>query len=187
MFTCFIIASWMHFLEYTRHPVKSVISVEQSTSAIFPAVTFCNLNPIRESFLESELSHPLRVSRLTLFPRHRLPLMTLDGRMKEASLTPDTLKGVNATLYAEEGAHKLKDMLISCNWKHTECSLEDFRMRWTNYGYCFTFNEPPRDDVQMAGRHERFAVTLNVQQNEYSMEDLESAAGYVVSKINISK
>ncbi|PIK52299.1 putative acid-sensing ion channel 3-like [Apostichopus japonicus] len=175
----------MHFIEYTKHPVKSVISIKQSSSVIFPAVTLCNLNPIRKSYLQEVT--PNQAAFLSLNKEGFGNLYEVKKNEDDDELdTEDSewdehqLVGVNATRFAEEGSHRLEEMLLSCTWKNAKCTNESFTKRWTNFGYCFTFNEPAQGDVHMAGRHERFSVVLDVQQNEYSLRGLESAVGFAV-------
>ena len=38
-------------IEYSRRPVDVIIKMERKTELVFPAVTFCNINPTRKSQL----------------------------------------------------------------------------------------------------------------------------------------
>ncbi|KAJ8028596.1 Acid-sensing ion channel 1 [Holothuria leucospilota] len=150
-------------------------------------MTLCNINLMRLSFLEDEerlksADHRLLKTVMENFYGFRSPGIPTGG-FQFASLDLNQLRGLNATIFIEEGAHKIHEMLIACTWKETECNETIFKARWTNFGYCYTFNEPNSgepDDVTKPGRHEQLSLALNVQQNEYSGGGMNGAVGFVV-------
>ena len=57
---CFIVAGVMLWqislaiIKYRTHPTDTTIKYNTTTQLLFPAVTICNLNPIRQSALEED-------------------------------------------------------------------------------------------------------------------------------------
>ena len=44
----------MVIMTYSRWPVSTLVTIEYNKELLFPAVTVCNINPIRRSALSSE-------------------------------------------------------------------------------------------------------------------------------------
>ena len=84
----------------------------------------------------------------------------------------------------EQSAHNIRDMLIDCKWSYTEyCDYHNFSLTVTDWGVCYTFNNPPnKGDVlraNRAGSRYGLSMLLNVEQDDYTLSK-QWGAGFKV-------
>ncbi len=69
-------------------------------------------------------------------------------------------------------AHQINETLLLCKWRGVEdCTAMNFRTSLTDWGVCFTYNDPVNGSevlkVNQPGRQNGLLLRLNVQQYEY--------------------
>ncbi|XP_072569123.1 acid-sensing ion channel 1-like isoform X2 [Paramormyrops kingsleyae] len=72
--------------------------------------------------------------------------------------------------FYDRTGHDIKDMLLSCRYRGAKCSTEDFKVVFTRYGKCYTFNSGqglPRLLSVKGGIGNGLEVMLDIQQDEY--------------------
>ncbi|XP_071847450.1 acid-sensing ion channel 1C-like [Apostichopus japonicus] len=162
---CALIDSVAKFFKF---PVSTVISVTHHPNMTFPAVTICNHNVIRSSYvMDNELlEETLKVINTgddigydwDSYDRH---LATRDW---------------NLTKLALEGAHRLEDMLLQCTWKTYEnCNVDWFTTTVTDFGVCYTFNSEGNYSVTRAGSSYGLQLRINIEQHKYSFSEFTGA------------
>ena len=110
------------------------------TQIDFPAITFCNINPLKYSTI---LRYNLSLEQADLFIMYTsqtagvssIPVSLFAGFAQQY----DAARGGNNTLLQDMG-HAIEDMIISCTFDGRPCSAQDFITRSTSVGLCHTFN-----------------------------------------------
>ena len=79
-------------------------------------------------------------------------------------------------------------MLVECLWREFKpCNTDDFQLIITDWGVCYTFNNPAnRSDVlqvNQAGSGSGLFLRLNVEQDEYFSFKNRRGAGFKVKWI----
>uniref|UniRef100_A0AAQ5XNP1 Acid-sensing ion channel 1 n=1 Tax=Amphiprion ocellaris TaxID=80972 RepID=A0AAQ5XNP1_AMPOC len=77
----------------------------------------------------------------------------------------------NMREFYDRTGHDINDMLLSCHFHGTECRAEDFKVVFTRYGKCYTFNaggdgRPPLITTK-GGMGNGLELMLDIQQDEY--------------------
>ncbi|CAF2518033.1 unnamed protein product [Rotaria sp. Silwood2] len=165
-------------LKYIGNPTKINLSVRQYRDPLnFPAVTFCNLNPLRnESFLDDDIHQQPGSSSRPLYTdsEYQVRFMEYMGRLLAKNLD-------NKRPTIIESGYKLGDLLIQCTFNGRSCYRNFTSFFHPNYGNCYTFNndihvEPTRpnntfnfwsiDDDDVEDGYKLF-LELYLYQNEY--------------------
>nr|XP_008537988.1 PREDICTED: acid-sensing ion channel 3 [Equus przewalskii] len=142
----------------------------ESHQLTFPAVTLCNINPLRRSRLTPNDLHWAGPTLLGLEPAEHAAFLRALGRPPAPpgfmpSPTFDT-----ARLYAWAG-HALEDMLLDCRYRGQPCGPENFTSIFTRMGLCYTFNSGANGaellTTPKGGMGNGLEVMLDVQQDEY--------------------
>nr|XP_023494537.1 acid-sensing ion channel 3 isoform X3 [Equus caballus] len=142
----------------------------ESHQLTFPAVTLCNINPLRRSRLTPNDLHWAGPTLLGLEPAEHAAFLRALGRPPAPpgfmpSPTFDT-----ARLYARAG-HALEDMLLDCRYRGQPCGPENFTSIFTRMGLCYTFNSGANGaellTTPKGGMGNGLEVMLDVQQDEY--------------------
>ncbi|CAF0910966.1 unnamed protein product [Rotaria sp. Silwood1] len=165
-------------LKYIGNPTKINLSVRQYRDPLnFPAITFCNLNPLRnDSLLDDNVydqrgrnSRPLNTDS-----EYQNRFIEYMGRLLIRNLD-------NKRPITMESGYKLNDILIQCTFNGRLCYRNLTAFFHPNYGNCYTFNnevhvEPTRqnttvnfwsiDDEDVADGYKLF-LELYLYQNEY--------------------
>uniref|UniRef100_A0A4X1WCI5 Acid-sensing ion channel 1 n=3 Tax=Sus scrofa TaxID=9823 RepID=A0A4X1WCI5_PIG len=143
----------------------------------FPAVTLCNLNEFRFSQVsKNDLYHAGELLAL-LNNRYEIPdtqmadekqLEILQDKANFRSFKP---KPFNMREFYDRAGHDIRDMLLSCHFRGEVCSAEDFKVVFTRYGKCYTFNSGrdgrPRLKTMKSGTGNGLEIMLDIQQDEY--------------------
>ena len=118
---------------YLNIEVVTRVSVVHQDNTPFPAVTICNFNPVRASYL-IHLNLPYSFGVLVQY--------MLAGK----EITDHSYKDIRKIFanYTDafflNGSHQIKDMLLNCTLQGEECLPDDFQQVLTNMGGCYTFN-----------------------------------------------
>lgn len=147
-----------HFFSF---PISSIVRLQYVTNLTFPAVTICNYNQWRKSAVDPNNAGAL--SSL-FFPsaRGNETFDIKDYNVSHLDMTAEVLRG----------AHQKETMIIDCMWKTVEkCSHADFTQIITDFGVCYTFNNPtdPRKvlTVRQTGTEHGLFLRLNLELYEY--------------------
>ncbi|XP_024894744.1 acid-sensing ion channel 3 isoform X1 [Pteropus alecto] len=149
---------------------ETALDEVESHQLTFPAVTLCNINPLRRSRLTPNDLHWAGPALLGLEPTEHTAFLRALGRPPAPpgfmpSPTFDT-----ARLYARAG-HALEDMLLDCRYRGQPCGPENFTTTLTRMGQCYTFNSGADGAEPLTtpkgGMGNGLEVMLDVQQDEY--------------------
>lgn len=163
-------------------PTSTRVSVVEEDSINFPAVTLCNLNLIRKSYLESTSPGLAKLVRNIFYSQG-------DDRLCKDAIEQFELES-NPVIVNESfpdllwrGRHTAEETIISCRFKGQECSWRDFVPVLTPSGVCYTFNRGKQAPIMKTnGTGIRFALSLivSIQQHEYNAA-LNQDAGIKIS------
>ncbi|XP_062453235.1 acid-sensing ion channel 1 isoform X2 [Rhea pennata] len=162
---------------YFLYPHVTKLDEVAATRLTFPAVTFCNLNEFRFSRVtKNDLYHAGELLAL-LNNRYEIPdTQTADERQLEilqdkANFRNFKPKPFNMLEFYDRAGHDIREMLLSCFFRGEQCSPEDFKVVFTRYGKCYTFNSgqdgKPRLITMKGGTGNGLEIMLDIQQDEY--------------------
>ena len=152
--------------------IQTEISVDISWDPLeFPAVTLCNYNKYRLSYLNE---HPLARKKV-------IHLWQIYDREVNETVDETGLESVNITQVAYEAAHQLDKMVILCIWQDEEKGCrEHFQQVMTDYGVCYMFIDNDSNS-QKTGSNGGLQLLLHTQADEYFLSDGSSrASGFKV-------
>ncbi|KAJ7999404.1 hypothetical protein DPEC_G00194050 [Dallia pectoralis] len=162
---------------YFEYPHITKLDEISAPLMVFPAVTFCNLNSFRFG----------RVTRNDLYHAGEL-LALLNGRyeIRDTHLVEESVletlrvktdflnfkpRPFNMREFYDRSGHDIREMLLSCYYRGTECSSDDFTVIFTRYGKCYTFNSGqdnrPLLVTTKGGMGNGLELMLDIQQDEY--------------------
>uniref|UniRef100_A0AAQ4S7V3 Acid-sensing ion channel 1 n=1 Tax=Gasterosteus aculeatus aculeatus TaxID=481459 RepID=A0AAQ4S7V3_GASAC len=186
-FLLFLCVDRIHF--YFEYP--HVTKLDEVTTPImtFPAVTFCNLNAFRFSrvtrndlYHAGELlallnqrydhsKHRCTNFRYEIRDIHLVEESVLESLKVKADFHNFKPRPFNMREFYDRTGHDINDMLLACHFHGTECRAEDFKVVFTRYGKCYTFNaggdgRPPLFTTK-GGMGNGLELMLDIQQDEY--------------------
>ncbi|XP_070542969.1 amiloride-sensitive sodium channel subunit gamma-like [Ptychodera flava] len=207
---CWGIFIWqaIHFIvKYYRFQVTYSISVD-FRELPFPAVTVCNMNPLRQSALdEIDDKYKEKLGFLNFEKKTQndtdeafdwsatVPTQSFqpsDEDFDETLLDLDHAKGLNLSaimsqlpgdVRAKIGHHK-EDMIQECVFNGVKCSSKNFNLVLNpKYGNCYSFNTGANNTATFRttkpGPSTGLRLTLFIEQDEY-LDDITENAGAVV-------
>ncbi|XP_046358635.2 acid-sensing ion channel 1-like [Haliotis rufescens] len=154
MFTAFNIAKQIQL--FVSSPVSVDVDVKLAQTLPFPAVTVCNTNIAKRSFIEmygitEDLTNELRYD----FQDVGLNITRHFGSEK-------------IDHYYTEFSHTIYDSLLWCTWGDATCGFDNFTQTVTESGLCFTFNAQGTAFVRNSGRHYGLKMALDVKSEEFT-------------------
>ncbi|XP_066445366.1 amiloride-sensitive sodium channel subunit beta-like [Eleutherodactylus coqui] len=167
---------------YLQYPTQEKVTLVNSASLPFPAITFCNLNRARKSQLNSSRYEALN-DQLSLISGHeREHGLLSNARERNFAFAMSQL----STQEQMTLGHRLEDMLISCVFHDQPCN-ESFFTPFLNpkLGNCYTFNGPRNQSAKKeikvlnatkAGFSYGLTMELYIEQHEY-ISSVSTAAG----------
>ncbi|KFQ96350.1 Acid-sensing ion channel 1 [Nipponia nippon] len=161
---------------YFLYPHVTKLDEVAATRLTFPAVTFCNLNEFRFSRVtKNDLYHAGELLAL-LNNRYEIPdTQTADEKQLEilqdkANFRNFKPKPFNMLEFYDRAGHDIREMLLSCFFRGEQCTPEDFKVVFTRYGKCYTFNAgqdgKPRLITMKGGTGNGLEIMLDIQQQE---------------------
>ena len=141
----------------SSNPTSTTTSLVQHESLEFPAITICNLNSVKRSYLET-----VNASALTNF------ISNLTAECDFSNIDT-SVEGLNLSQVLLEGRHKAEDFILSCYFMGQSCE-EKFIQVVTRLGVCYSFNSDPTNisSSRVTGPRFGLQVILNVEQEEYT-------------------
>lgn len=135
-------------IAYFHYPTNIDVDVVSEWPQYFPAVSVCNMSPIRRDKFEEPFYEFLRRSAL----------------IKENSSVFDAYDNLNIAKFAMEIFDRnetldpyfftLQSILHSCTFNNQPCSADDFITFVSSYyGYCYTFNARLKNKSQESVRY----------------------------------
>ncbi|XP_019411965.1 PREDICTED: acid-sensing ion channel 1 isoform X3 [Crocodylus porosus] len=162
---------------YFLYPHVTKLDEVATTRLNFPAITFCNLNEFRFSRVtKNDLYHAGELLAL-LNNRYEIPdTQMADEKQLEilqdkANFRNYKAKPFNMLEFYDRAGHDIREMLLSCFFRGEACTPEDFKVVFTRYGKCYTFNagqdgKSPLITVK-GGTGNGLEIMLDIQQDEY--------------------
>nr|XP_020031970.1 acid-sensing ion channel 3 [Castor canadensis] len=162
------VAERVHYYGEFHH--ETALEERESHQLTFPAITLCNINPLRRSRLTPNDLHWAGTALLGLDPsEHTAFLRALGQPPAPPGFMPSPTFDM-AQLYARAG-HSLEDMLLDCRYRGRPCGPENFTVIFTRMGQCYTFNSGAQGTELLTtpkgGAGNGLEVMLDVQQEEY--------------------
>ncbi|CAG5135863.1 unnamed protein product, partial [Candidula unifasciata] len=155
--------------DYYSYPVTTVVTLKQENTAIFPAITICNLNQKRKSKMDESLVYAT-------------------GTLEEVEASPDDaiMKGLLRQDFLDNGDvadHKISDMLIKCLFNKRRCSEVNFtRTDTATCGTCYTFEitDPLLQCVNRPGPQNGLTLEVNIELYEYLPVSIKAGVYVIV-------
>ena len=119
-------------VKYLSYPVNSKVTVEFESVLEFPAITICNFNMLRQSFVDQE--NLGNVGKYVL--SNKLPWW----EEKTGEIDWKRFENVSTSATYSMAGHQIKDMIMECYWIGEMCSFRNFTPVLTSMGLCHTFN-----------------------------------------------
>ncbi|RXM97502.1 Amiloride-sensitive sodium channel subunit alpha [Acipenser ruthenus] len=186
--TCMLWQCSELIIAFFQYPSQERITLVNNSKLKFPAVTFCNLNRVRKSLLNSKYS----------FLKKELPFLDNDFGSNLTSYTENDHEYSYSLDYAlsklsienqAEAGQQLEDMLLSCKFHGSRCDKSFFStFLHHKFGNCYTFNSLTKMgsrgqlmrrevlNATKAGFSYGLVLELFIEQDEY-LELLSHAAG----------
>ncbi|XP_077705816.1 acid-sensing ion channel 3 isoform X4 [Canis aureus] len=149
---------------------ETALDEHESHRLTFPAITLCNINPLRRSRLTPNDLHWAGPALLGVEPAEHAAFLRALGRSPAPPGFMPSPTFDMARLYARAG-HSLEDMLLDCRYRGWPCGPENFTVIFTRMGQCYTFNSGA-DGAELlttpkGGMGNGLEIMLDVQQDEY--------------------
>ena len=138
----YCLASYMTIqlvMNYFSYGVTNSIRTIYETPALFPKVTFCNIN----SFTTKEAYEFLNSTDTDgLFKSMKnMSYYEIGLAYTKVLFTIEALLSNKTDEFKKSLGHDLKDILIGCKFNYQKCTADDFEWSWNiHYGNCFSFN-----------------------------------------------
>lgn len=175
-----------HFTNFSRKPTSTTLNVIRPEKGLaFPAVTFCNLNPVSRSYaetnhLESFIEYYLR-SPNRFFESNRSQCEDIIDEFD-----PDDTRFTIDEVF-RSGGQKLDNLVLSCQFVINSTTTIDCSNSLTTVvteiGLCYSFNyivnNPVDTFINLNGHNYGLKVTLNITQSDYIVSPDRDAGAIV--------
>ncbi|XP_046367438.2 amiloride-sensitive sodium channel subunit gamma-like [Haliotis rufescens] len=188
---------WTIGTAYSSWKVSTVIKLEYNSKLRFPAVTICNLNPVRKTSIDGvqaefdDLKTALRYENNSArtrdedFPDWGNSSISFDAYDSDHRTAIDFQKVMATTKKAlkVQIGHQIQDMLLDCSFQGKVCTPSNFT-HFYNYmhGNCYTFI--PKDEaftfISKTGPLYGLALMLYVEEEKYISSLGSSGVGFKV-------
>ncbi|ELT89070.1 hypothetical protein CAPTEDRAFT_200009 [Capitella teleta] len=159
------------------YPVSSRTRVIEVDELFYPAMTICNLNQIKKSYVADDNFLENVFLALNKFTKH-LSNITLE----DENVLNQMDSGYILRQMFHDGAFTLEEMVYTCFWQNQVVNCSDyFTQTLTAMGYCYTFNsadlikENGRLKTSQIGVKQGFSFYVDVGQENYFYQSRNSA------------
>ena len=158
-------------LYYASVPTATTVSTVHVHSIQFPAVTLCNTNSFRKSYLDeknlTELVQSAFQLEITNSSNYYNEYQDQCSQYKNSPVARNT----SFRQVAIEGGQKLEDFVMNCSFVGLPCDIEEeFVPTLTQLGVCYTFNTGKNHSLRQAqgsGYRHDLELVLNIEQHLY--------------------
>ena len=127
-------------INYFKYDVLVSFNLNREFSAEFPAVTFCNLNPINY-YKYPEFVQEFEYIYLGLLKEEYRNQTNVLDNMCDKSTKYFIKQQLSMQTFDDKYLHTLDSMLISCYYNQKPCTKDDFYYYDSGpYGNCYSFN-----------------------------------------------
>lgn len=130
----FIFQSSVLLTRYYSYPITTKVTLKYEKNPPFPAVTICNFNILKRSFVEKYKAEEL------IEYTFRDSQLLFENEINMSAINWSSFEGLNMGEVYKQGGHKIKEMLIRCEWSGEKCDFRNFTETLTSMGLCYTFN-----------------------------------------------
>ena len=152
-------------------PTSTTVTTDRQLELDFPAVTVCNLNVLREDYLQKiKLDDFIRQSSLF---NYQDPNETETCATALKNVSTPFLANTSYQSLLDDGMDALSELIVSCEFQGGPCKVNDsyFVPTMTRFGTCYTFNSGRgnRPILKSYGTGSRMGLrlTLNVNRSRY--------------------
>ena len=154
-------------------PTRQSVTEKRRDSLPFPAVTVCNINPLRKSVTDRlNITDYLECSFDPYNPAQSTLSKTGDHTRKCKNNYSTAI--MNHTIFEvfKTGSQDPSRFIVDCGWYGSDmqsgCSYKNFTRLLTKKGLCYTFNGVDNPlHVSGPGQRYGFDMTLNIEREEY--------------------
>ena len=155
--------------KYTSGNIYTSTSRRFPKQLSFPAVTICNLNPIKISALLANNLSLLQADMFLTYARARdnttVPISYFSAFVQQYDMMS---RGNN--MFYEDLGHNINDLMLTCTFDGKRCSVDNFTIRATSSGLCYTFDPNGDQTHYYSSKHGyRYGliIKVNIEQYEY--------------------
>ncbi|ELU07294.1 hypothetical protein CAPTEDRAFT_195930 [Capitella teleta] len=159
------------------YPVSSRTRVIEVDEALYPAMTICNLNQIKKSYVADDNFLKNVFLALNEFTAH-----TSNVSLNDANVLDKIEDEYSLRQMFHDGAFTLEEMIYMCFWQKQAVNCSNyFTQTFTSMGYCYTLNSAEliekkgRLSTSQIGVKQGFSFYVNVGQENYFYQDGYSA------------
>ena len=135
-------------LAYFRYPTKIDVNYVSEWHQYFPAVSICNISPMRLDRFIGPFSAYMKMNNLS-----DVDITEISSYHQLANLGQFVQGKINANESLEEFFFPLPSILLSCTYNSHPCSAADFiPFISARYGMCYTFNAKLKDEKSNGSR-----------------------------------
>ena len=152
-------------LYYASAPTATTVSTVHVHSIQFPAVTLCNTNSFRKSYLDENNLTGLVQSAF------QLEITNSSNYYQNQCSEYKMTRNRSFRQVAMEGGQKLEEFVIDCSFVGLPCNIKkEFVPTLTHLGVCYTFNTGKNfslRQVKGSGYRHDLELVLNIEQHLY--------------------
>ncbi|CAF0787553.1 unnamed protein product [Rotaria sp. Silwood1] len=155
-------------INYITHPTKIHLSIRQYRDpAHFPAITFCNINPLQDDGFLHDVIKSRLPGRNTSSPINKLEYRQAVSAYVNRILTAQ-VNGETHPLV--QWGFKLDDLLIRCIFNKRHCYRNLTQLFHPNYGNCYTFDhEHNVQDRETNDLRHDWSIDDDIGHNNYKL------------------
>ncbi|XP_033104401.1 amiloride-sensitive sodium channel subunit gamma-like, partial [Anneissia japonica] len=170
---------------YYARQITTNMDIKSVTSLVFPAITICNMNGMRYSYIKTQSELNKSLTTIALKERNKYQDWG-DTNLENHEIYFDMINVVTEHAAAlpykdrEITGHNLSEAMLSCTFNGYPCLPSNFTYNYNYlYGNCYTFNDGknfPVVNSTRAGPLYGLTLEMDIKQNDY-IEDIQPAAG----------
>jgi len=152
-------------------PTSTTVTTDRQLELDFPAVTICNLNVLRDDYLQRiKLDGFIKQS---IHFRYQDPNQNKICAAALENVSTPFLANISYQSLLDDGTDTLSELIVDCEFQGTTCEVNSsyFVPTMTRFGICYTFNSGRgyRPILKSYGTGSRMGLrlTLNVNRSRY--------------------
>ncbi|XP_067667609.1 acid-sensing ion channel 2-like [Haliotis asinina] len=160
---------------YLSVPVNVRVDQILDNTLLFPSITICNNNIMRNSLLEN--------FGWTDGFQMAYPYTDFDEQLPSVNLSELDISNIDGLISVNSSyGHTMENTIIKCDWESAPCGQDAFVYLETDMGKCFKYNGNGSLLARNSGRAHGLRLLLNVQEEEYTRShDKYFGTGFMVA------